>query len=69
MSVVTTEIIVTSTDASYSIPGDWTPTQIVTNYSSTIPGLSSMAYTQTVETRPEGQVRVITFSPKTGNKG
>lgn len=69
MSIVKTELIVTQTDSAYSLPGDWTAAQLVSNYSASIPGLAAMTSTETVETRAEGQVKVITFAPRSGNKG
>ena len=68
-AVVRTEIIVTSTDTDYQVPGDMTPAQIVTAYASQISGLSNMTYTERVETRDIGDVRIVTFSPRTGTKG
>jgi len=69
MTIVQTTATITSTDTDYNVPGDLTPTQFVAAYSSQIPGLSNMTYEERVETRDIGQVRVITFKPKTGTKG
>jgi hypothetical protein len=69
-NIVRTELIVTSNDTDYQIPGDWTPQQLVTNYQSSIPGLANMTYEQRTEYREGlGNVRVVTFKPKTGTKG
>lgn len=68
-NIVTTYIIITTTDSVYSVDGDMSPTQAVANYSSMIPGLAAMQYTSTVETRAEGEVRVLTFSQRSGQKG
>ena len=69
MAVVKTEFTVTSADSTYQIPGDWTPAQIVQNYASQVPGIGNMSFTERVETRADGDVRVVTFSPRTGTKG
>ena len=69
-TIVRTEIIITSSDTDFTIPGDMTPEALVTAYSSQISGLSNMAFTSRVEERANvGTVRVVTFSPKTGTKG
>ena len=65
-----TELIVTSSDSDYQVPGDMTAAQLVTAYSSQIPGLSNMTSTERIEYRDGiGNVRVVTFSPRTGTKG
>lgn len=69
MAIVKTEFTVTSQDTSYQIPGDWTAAAIIANYSSQVPGIGNMVATETIETRAEGQVKVITFTPRTGTKG
>lgn len=68
-AVVRTEIIVTTNDTDYQVPGDMSPQQVITAYSSSIPGLSNMTYEERIENRDIGQVRVITFKPRTGTKG
>jgi hypothetical protein len=68
-TIVRTEVIVTSNDTDYQIPGDWTPQQLITNYSASIPGLANMTYENRVEERDIGSVRVVTFKPRTGTKG
>jgi ribosomal protein L17 len=68
-TVAQTVLIVTSTDSEYTVPGDMTAAQLVTAYSSQIPGLSSMTSTERYEQRAIGQVRIVTFSPRTGTKG
>jgi len=69
MAIVKTEMIVTSADSAYSVPGEWTAAQLVASYSAQIPGLASMTSTETIETRAEGQVKVVTFTARSGNKG
>jgi ribosomal protein L17 len=68
-AVAQTVLIVTSTDSEYTVPGDMTAAQLVTAYSSQIPGLSSMTSSERYEDRAIGQVRIVTFSPRTGTKG
>jgi hypothetical protein len=65
VAISTTEFTVTSTGQDFSIPGDWTPAQIVNMYGTTIPGLGNMDSTAEVD----GSTRKITFRPKTGTKG
>ncbi len=68
--VVRTELIVTSSDSDYAVPGDMTPAQLITAYSSQIPGLTNMTHTERYEDRAGfGRVRIVTFSPRTGTKG
>lgn len=69
MAIVKTEFTVLNADSTYQIPGDWTAAAIVASYSSQVPGIGSMVAEETVETRAEGQVKVITFKPRTGTKG
>lgn len=61
-----TNIQIQSTGQEFSIPGDWTPAQIVNQYNASIPGLNSME--STVTDLGDG-VKLITFRPKTGTKG
>lgn len=68
-NIVRTELIVTTNDSDYQIPGDWTPQQLITNYSASIPGLANMTFTEEVQQRDIGAVRVVTFKPRTGTKG
>lgn len=69
-AIVRTELIVTSSDSDYQIPGDMSPAQLIAAYSSQIPGLSNMVYDERVEPRAGlGDVRVVTFKPRTGTKG
>lgn len=68
--IVRTELIVTTNDSDYQVPGDMSPTQLITAYGASIPGLSNMAYEERVEFRDGiGNVRVVTFKPRTGTKG
>lgn len=69
MAVTTTNMIITATDQSFAVPGDWSAAQLVANYSSQLPGLANYAYTESVATGADGDVRTVTFTPKTGNKG
>jgi hypothetical protein len=69
-AVARTEIIVTSSDSDYQVPGDLSPAQIVTAYAAQIPGLSNMTHESRVEFRDGvGEVRIVTFKPRTGTKG
>jgi hypothetical protein len=69
MTIVKTELVVTQNDSVYTVDGDWTAEQLVASYSAAIPGLASMTSSSKVETRSIGQVRVVTFSARSGNKG
>lgn len=70
-NVVKTKLVITSTDTDYEIPGDWSVDQVKANYASSIQGLGNMSHTETLVQSLDGagQVRVITFSPRTGTKG
>jgi hypothetical protein len=69
-AVVRTELIVTTNDTDYQVPGDMSPQQLINAYASAIPGLSNMVSEQRVEYREGvGEVRVVTFKPRTGTKG
>jgi hypothetical protein len=69
-NIVRTEVIVTTNDTDYQVPGDMSPAQIVTAYGSAIPGLANMQSESRVEFREGiGNVRVVTFRPRTGTKG
>lgn len=67
MSVTKTVFIITTTDTEYTAPGDWTAQQIKDMYASQVQGISTMDATETYE--DDGATRVLTFKPKTGNKG
>lgn len=69
MAIVKTEFTIVNADSTYQIPGDWTAAGIVASYSATIPGIANMVSEERVETRTEGEVKVITFKPRTGTKG
>ena len=64
-AITSTNIVVVSTDTSYNIPGDWSSEQISSTYSAQIPGLSGMV----AETSISGDVKTVTFRPRTGTKG
>lgn len=69
-NIVRTEVIVTTNDTDYQVPGDMSPAQLVAAYASSIPGLANMTSESRVEYREGvGNVRVVTFKPKTGTKG
>ena len=69
-NIVRTELIVTSLDTDYQVPGDMSIAQLVAAYSTSIAGLANMTAVERIENRPDiGQVRVVTFSPRTGTKG
>jgi hypothetical protein len=66
MSEVTQTVFeVVSTGQEFSVPGNWTPEQIVSSYSAHISGLGSMAS----EVTTEGDTKRIVFRPRTGTKG
>ena len=68
-TIVSTEIIIVPTDTSYTVPGDFSAAMIVSNYSANIPGLASMASSETTEVRANGTVKIVTFTTRTGTKG
>lgn len=69
MAIVKTIIKVPSLDAQYSVPADLSAAQVASMYAQNLPGIGAMTATETVVTLPEGDVREITFSPRSGNKG
>lgn len=66
MTARVTNIEISSTGQEFSIPGDWTAAQIVTNYGASIQGIGSME--STVSDLGDG-VKLIVFRPRTGTKG
>jgi hypothetical protein len=70
-TIVKTEIVLVSQNTTYNIPGDWSAQDIINNqnYRSSMPGIENMVYEESVVARAEGNVRVITFTQRTGNKG
>lgn len=64
-AVSATNIVIVATDSEYNIPGDWTAEQIASNYASAIPGIGNMQAEVTIE----GDVKTVTFKPRTGSKG
>jgi hypothetical protein len=69
MAIIKTIIKVPALDAVYNVPGSWDAAQIQSMYAQQIPGISSMVSTVTNSTTPEGEVREITFTARSGNKG
>jgi hypothetical protein len=69
MAIIKTVIKIPSLDSIYNVPGDFSPTDVQNMYSSRIRELATMTSTQTVVDTPEGQVREIVFSLRSGNKG
>jgi hypothetical protein len=70
VSIARTELVIASSDTDYQIPGDMTAAQLVTAYAGQISGLSSMVSEERIEYREGvGNVRVVTFKPRTGTKG
>jgi hypothetical protein len=69
MAVIKTQIRVVPTDTEYLIPGDYSAAQIVTMYTGTIDNIASYASSEQVQTGPDGDVRVVTFTARSGNKG
>jgi hypothetical protein len=65
MAIETTIMEIVSTGQEFTIPGDWSPEQLVATYGSNITGLSSMAS----EVTTEGSTKRIVFRPRTGTKG
>lgn len=66
-NVTSTSIHIVSTDAFYTIPGDFSTAQVQQMYAASIDGLQSMQGTETVDAATG--VRTITFRPRTGTKG
>lgn len=69
MAILKTIIKVPSLDAVYNVPGEWTAESIKSTYRNSIAGIDSMTSTVVDLTTSEGNVREITFAPRTGNKG
>jgi hypothetical protein len=69
MAVTSTIMVITQSDQTFNIPGDWSVAQLVASYSAAIPGLAGFVPTETIATGVDGDVRTVTFSPRTGNKG
>lgn len=68
-TIIATEIVVLAQDKSYRIPGNRSAEFVKTSYASDIPGLSNMDVTEEVQTRTEGEVKVLTFRNRVGTKG
>lgn len=69
-NITKTTFIVASTDTEYSIPGNWTAQMIKDSYAAQVPGISNMTADEVTEENGDGTAtRVITFKPRTGNKG
>ena len=64
-NISNTVIVIVSTDSEYRIPGDWSAEQIASNYAASIPGIGNMQ----AEVSVDGDVKTVTFKPKTGGKG
>lgn len=69
MAIVKTYIRVPSQEAQFVIPGDYTAAQLQTMYNGQIAGLQNMVGTEEIVTGSTGQERVVTFVPRSGNKG
>ena len=69
MAIIKTIIKVPSLDAIYNIPGSFTGAELQSMYAASINGIANMTFTSVDSTTPEGEVREVTFSPRTGNKG
>ncbi len=69
--IIRTELVITTNDTDYQVPGDMSPQALITAYGASIPGLSSMVHESREEYRADlgGYVRVVTFKPRTGTKG
>jgi hypothetical protein len=62
-----TIVVISTSGQEYQLPGlTWTPEQVVSTYSASVPGIGSM--TPEVTTDANGDKR-ITFRPRTGTKG
>lgn len=66
-NVVNTKIIILSTSQEFLLPGNWSAEQIKANYASDIQGITNMTSEESYE--DNGTTRVLTFRPRTGNKG
>lgn len=64
-TITTTNFTVVSTGQTFSVPGEWDAPALVNMYSATVPGLANMDS----QVQDEGNVRTVTFRPRTGTKG
>lgn len=61
-----TTVIISTSGQEFTLPGtNWTVDQVVSSFSSSVPGIGSMQS----EVTTEGENKVITFRPRTGTKG
>lgn len=61
-----TVINISTSGQTYTLPGThWTQAQVVTTFSTNVPGIGSMDMTQT----ENGEDVIMTFRPRTGTKG
>lgn len=61
-----TLVVIRTTGTEYPLPGThWTPEMAVATLSPVVPGIASMKSTVT----EDGDVKVISFAPRTGDKG
>lgn len=65
MAITSTKIVIVNTGREYNIPGDKTADEIIRDYAASIDNIGNMDNAVTVE----GEVKTITFSPRTGTKG
>jgi hypothetical protein len=65
MAVNSTVMVIVATGQEFQIPGDWSAEQLVQTYGANIQGLSSMQSS----IANNGDVKTVTFSPRTGTKG
>lgn len=69
MAIVTTRISIPSENRSFDIQADFSEAQIRAAYAAQLPSIGNMTCTETIQAGVAGDTRVLTFSPRTGNKG
>lgn len=61
-----TTVIISTSGQEFILPGNtWTPDQVTSSFSASVPGIAAM----TSEVSIDGENKVITFRPRTGTKG
>jgi hypothetical protein len=69
MAIVKTHIRIPSQETQHWVPGDYTAENLKSMYAAQFPGLQSMVAAEEIVSTPTGQERIVTFTPRTGNKG
>lgn len=69
MAVTQTILSIPSQDQSFQIPGDWSAAQVRSMYAAQLPYLANMVDSTSTAAGADGDVKTITFTQRTGNKG